>query len=264
MNSICNFIPVKRAGDLKTVHFVFETEFKKMRQPFIYPIYYMHLVTRGEGRVKILGKCFDISKGTIFFAFPGVHYEIEGSDDLTYIYISYMGLRAAELMSEMKVSPSSPVRQGFEEHISFWKDAIQRITQKNANVLTESVLLYTLSYLTEDDNADISKKGNLVESITYYIDNNYTDPELSLKKIADIFAYTDKYLSHIFKAGTGMNFSEYLTRLRIQRAIDLIGKGARDVSQIAAESGYYDSVYFAKVFKRYMQKTPDKYIKSQK
>ena len=264
MNSICNFIPVKSAGDLKTVHFVLETEFKKMRQPFIFPIYYMHLVTRGEGVLKILSRSFQISKGTLFFAFPGVPYEIEGSDDLTYIYVSYMGLRAAELMSEMNITPSLPVREGFEAHVSFWKEAIQRINQKNANVLTESVLLYTLSYLAGDDSTAPSKSSNLIENITYYIDNNYADPELSLKKIADIFAYTDKYLSHVFKEGTGMNFSEYLTRLRIQRAIDLIGRGARDVTQIAYESGYRDSVYFAKVFKRYVQKTPDKYIKSQK
>ena len=263
MNSICNFIPVKSGGDLKTVHFVLETEFKKMRQPFIYPIYYMHLVTKGEGRLTILDSCFDISQGSLFFAFPGVPYKIEGSDDFTYIYISYMGLRATELMSEMNITPSLPIRQGFESLIPFWKGAIQRITQKNANVLTESVLLYTLSFLAGDDNAVISKNTNLIENITYYIDNNYADTELSLKKIADIFAYTDKYLSHIFKEGTGMNFSEYLTRLRIQRAIDLIGKGALDVSKIAYESGYHDSVYFSKVFKRYMQKTPNEYIKAQ-
>lgn len=264
MNSICNFIPVKSGGDLKTVHFVLETEFKKMRQPFIYPIYYMHLVTKGEGILKTLNGCFNISQGSLFFAFPGVPYEIEGSDDLTYIYISYMGLRASELMAEMNIVPSLPVKQGFEAHIPFWKGAIQRITPKNANVLTESVLLYMLSYLTKDDGNIVSKNTNLIENITYYIDNNYADPELSLKKIADIFAYTDKYLSHIFKEGTGMNFSEYLTRLRIQRAIDLIGKGLRDVSRIAYESGYHDSGYFAKVFKRYMQKTPNEYIKAQK
>lgn len=264
MNSICNFIPAKKVGDLKTVHFVLETEFKKLRQPFIYPIYYMHLVTRGEGKLKMLNRCFDISQGSLFFAFPGIPYEIEGSEDLTYIYISYMGLRAAELMAEINISPASPVKQGFESHIPFWKGAIQRITQKNANVLTESVLLYMLSFLSGEDDAVISKNSNLIENITSYIDNNYSDTELSLKKIADIFAYTDKYLSHVFKEGTGVNFSEYLSRLRIQRALELIGKGARDVSQIAYESGYNDSVYFAKVFKRYMQKTPNEYIKSQK
>ena len=264
MDSICRFIPAKSGGDLKTVHFVLETEFKKMRQPFIYPIYYMHLVTKGEGKLKLLGRSFDILQGSLFFAFPGVPYEIEGSDDLTYMYISYMGLRAADLMAQIKASPSSPVIQNFEFQIPFWKNAIQRINQKNANVLTESVLLYTLSYLSGEDDEICSKSNNLIENITSYIDNNYGDPDLSLKKIADIFAYTDKYLSHVFKENTNMNFSNYLTRLRIKRALELIGEGERDISRIASESGYRDSVYFAKVFKRYLHKTPNEYIKSQK
>lgn len=263
MDSICRFIPAKSGGDLKTVHFVLETEFKKMRQPFIYPIYYMFLVTRGEGKLRVLGRSFDISQGSLYFAFPGVPYEIDGSDDLTYMYISYMGLRAADLMSQTGASPTSPVIQGFDVQIPFWKSSIQRITQKNANVLTESVLLYTLSYLSGNDDEVCLKSNNLIENITSYIDNNYGDPDLSLKKIADIFAYTDKYLSHVFKENTSMNFSEYLTRLRVKRALELIGEGERDIQKIALESGYRDSVYFAKVFKRYLHKTPNEYIKAQ-
>ena len=61
-----------------------------------------------------------------------------------------------------------------------------------------------------------------------------------------------------------MNFSEYLTRIRIQHAIDLIDKGSRDIGKISADCGYRDSVYFSKVFKRYLKKTPNQYIKSQK
>ena len=140
MDSICRFIPAKSGGDLKTVHFVLETEFKKMRQPFIFPIYYMHLITKGSGVLRALGRSYEIAQGSLFFAFPGVPYEIDGSDDLTYMYISYMGLRAADLMAQINASPSSPVVQGFERQIPFWKNAIQRINQKNANVLTESVV----------------------------------------------------------------------------------------------------------------------------
>lgn len=261
MDSICRFIPAKSGGDLKTVHFVFETEFKKMRQPFIFPIYYMHLVTRGSGKLKVLDRSFEISVGSLYFAFPGVPYEIEGGDDLTYMYISYMGLRAADLMSQMGIAPSSPVIYGFESQIQFWKSSIQRITQKNANILTESVLLNTLSYLSGGEDDGCSKSNNLIENITSYIDNNYGDPDLSLKKIADIFAYTDKYLSHVFKESTSMNFSEYLTRLRIKRALELIGEGEKEISRIALDSGYRDSVYFSKVFKRYLHKTPNEYIK---
>jgi len=262
MDSICNFIPVKNnGGDLKTVHFVYETEFKKMKQPFLYPVYYMHLVTKGEGILKLHTCEFRISEGTLFFAFPGVPYEIEGSDDLTYIYISFMGLRAKNMLEDMKITASRPTYDGFDELIPFWKRSIQRVDRKNANILTESVLLYTLSYISDGEDGLKPQSRDLLESIIGYIDNNYGDPDISLKKIADIFAYTDKYLSHLFKDSMQMNFSQYLTRLRMHRAIELIGEGERNIDSISTACGYRDTVYFAKVFKKYMKVTPYVYIK---
>ena len=219
MDSICRFIPAKSSGDLKTVHFVYETEFRKMKQPFLYPIYYMHLVTRGKAVMKLLSKSFPLEVGTVYFAFPGIPYEIEGSEDFTYMYISFMGLRAGELMSALKIDPASPTQDGFEKEIPFWKSAIQRIHQQNANLLAESVLLYTLSFVDNGSNENKQPTSNILENVISFTDNNYMDPDFSLTKIADIFSYTDKYLSHLFKVSMNMNFSQYLTRLRMQRAL---------------------------------------------
>jgi len=264
MDSICRFIPAKSGGDLKTVHFVYETEFRKMKQPFLYPIYYMHLVTRGKAVMKLLSKSFPLEVGTIYFAFPGIPYEIEGSEDFTYMYISFMGLRAGELMTELKIAPSLPIMTGFEGEIPFWKSAIQRIRQQNANILAESVLLYTLSFVDSGSDANKPHTSNILENIISFTDNNYMDPDLSLTKIADIFSYTDKYLSHLFKVTMNMNFSNYLTRLRVQHAIDLIGNGEDRIDRIAAACGYRDPAYFSKIFKRCVGKTPNLYIKAQK
>ena len=260
MKSICNFIPVKNSGELKTVHFVYETEFNKLKQPFIYPLYYMHLITKGEGVLKLPSGEYKLCVGAIFFAFPGIPFEIEGSDDLKYMYISYMGLRAQELAVDLEINLERPVLYGFEEEIVFWKKTIQRINKTNANILTESVLLYTLSYLDNNEEIIYSKSTNVLENIINYIDNNYSDTNLSLKKVADIFAYTDKYLSHLFKERMQMNFNQYLTRLRIQRSVELMTAGERNISDIAYACGYEDSVYFAKVFKKIMGCTPREYL----
>jgi len=264
MDSICRFIPAKSSGDLKTVHFVYETELRKLKQPFIYPIYYIHLVTRGTGTLTVLSRTYDLAVGTLFFAFPGVPYTLEGSDDLSYMYISFMGLRAQEWMTEWKLDATHPTIDGFAQEIPFWKSAIQRLQPKNANILTESVLLYTLSLLEIADEQTVKvKTNNVLENILSYIDHHYTDPDISLKRIADIFAYTDKYLSHVFKENMQINFSEYLTRLRIQRALELIAGGERDVAAISAACGFRDPVYFAKVFKKLMGSTPLAYGKTQ-
>lgn len=262
MGGVCNFIPAKGKDDLRVIHFVYETEFKKLRQPFIYSVYYMFLVVRGEGKLKLLGKEYSLTEGTLFFGFPGVPFEIEGNDSLTYTYISFMGLRAQELLKELGIDTLHPSRQGFEGLIDFWKNAIRRIDRRNAAILSESVLLYTLSFVkgTEEDGDENEKNYGVIEGVISYVDNNYTDPDMSLKKVADIFAYTDKYLSHIFKERMQMNFSVYLTRLRLQKALELMRNGRRDVSEIALECGFSDASYFSKVFKKSVGKTPHEYI----
>ncbi len=260
MNSICNFIPAKGTDDLKVVHFVYETEFKKLRQPFLYPIYYMYLVVRGEGKLKLLNKEYRLGMGTLFFGFPGIPFEIEGSDDFTYMYLSFMGLRAHALFKERGLDTLNPTRHGFEGEIGFWKTAIRRIDRKNASVLSESVLLYTLSFIKgADDSLENAKDYGVIEGVLDYINNHYTEPDISLKKVADIFAYTDKYLSHIFKTRMKINFSKYLTRLRVQRALELMGDGLHDVTEISNACGFRDPSYFSKVFKRMMGKTPLEY-----
>lgn len=260
MGDVCNFIPAKGKDDLKSVFFVYETEFKKLRQPFIYPINYMFLAVRGTATLKLLGREHPLKEGTLFFGFPGVPFEIEGSENFTYTYISFMGLRGQEILNELGIDTMHPVRHGFEGQIEFWKNAIRRLDRQNARILTESVLLYTLSYVKCDDGNTFNKSDAFIESIISYVDNNYTDHNISLKKVADIFAYTDKYLSHIFKERMQINFNVYLTRLRIQKALELMQNGRRDISEIAIQCGFSDAGYFSKVFKKIVGKNPKEYI----
>lgn len=103
----------------------------------------------------------------------------------------------------------------------------------------------------------------MLANIVKYIDNNYTDPDISLKKVAKIYAYTDKYLSHLFKAKMNINWSCYVSKLRIQHSIRLIGEGMTDLYELAAASGYRDTMYFSKVFKNHTGCTPRMYIVKQ-
>ena len=266
MNSICRFIPVKQNNDtLKVVHFVYEAEFHKIKQPFLNPIYYLHLVTRGEGVLYLQNKTYNLRVGTLFFGLPGVSYEIKGSEDFSYMYLSYMGTRSLSLAKELGISLARPVYYGFEEMIHFWSLCIQRVEPSNANILSESVLLFTLSYLNKDGGCVIkTKSSTILESITDYVDHNYQNPDLSLKQVAGIFSYTDKYLSHLFKENMHVNWSGYLNQLRIQHALDLMEKGWTDIGEIAIDSGYRDAMYFSKVFKRKMAVSPRAYLKKKK
>lgn len=243
--------------DIKPVHFVYETEFHKLRQPFFSEVYYMHLITKGSAVLKIGEERYPLARGDIFFAFAALLYEIEGSEDFEYMYISFMGSGAAPLLESLDITSHKPVHRVPDELIGFWQSAINRITRKNITVLTEGVLYYTLSYMGGTDKSEQVKiTDSITGRIVDYIDRNYCDPDMSLQKLASIFSYTEKYLSALIKKNLNTTFRHYLNRLRIQYALTLIESGETSVSSLSAKCGYTDPTYFGKVFKTIRGITP--------
>ncbi len=123
------------SGEIKTVKFVFETEFSKMKPPFFQPIYVMHLVTRGGGSLSVEGEKHKITKGNIFFVFPGRFFKIEGGRDLEYACISFIGDGVPELFGHIGVTVEAPVYNGFEHIIEFRLSSPRRLEQGSANIL---------------------------------------------------------------------------------------------------------------------------------
>lgn len=248
-------------GNIKTINFVYETEFKKLNQPFFRAVYYVHLVTNGSAALKIYENRYEIKTGDVFFAFPGCPYEIEGNDDFKYIYISFMGSCVGKLFETLEISIEKPVYRKFDNLLELWLSSIVRVNQLNANILTESVLLYTLSFINnKNESVELKENGEtFFELIVDYIDNHYKDPDISLGKVADVFSYTEKYVSHIFKKNMNTGFSAYLNKLRIQYALELMENTRMSVSEIAGLCGFSDALYFSKVFKKNIGMSPSDY-----
>lgn len=64
------------------------------------------------------------------------------------------------------------------------------------------------------------------------------------------------YLSRLFKAETGENFSSYLTRIRMEKAKELILKDTFKVKEVAEMVGFKNPYYFTKTFKKYYESAP--------
>ncbi len=261
--SICRFMPVKNYNsNLKTINFVYETELHTLRQPFFHHIYRLCIVKCGSGVMKTGNMSFELKEGTLWLNFAGTFSEIEATEDFKFIYISFMGTGVPEMLEAFDITEQNPVYCGYEFLVDFWESSINRITRKNMNVLTESVLLYTVSYIGDERNAEGEgkKQGSAFEKIAAFIDDSFDNSQLSLFCVANAFGYTEKYVSYLFKKNMNVNFKTYLNKLRIQHACDCILEGNRGVSEIAAMCGFSDPLYFSKTFKKHMGCTPTQYM----
>ena len=262
--SICRFIPVKRHDEgINTLNFVYETEFSKIKKPFLRSAYILHIVTSGTAVLKMGEREFPLKKGDVFFAFAAVPYEIVSDEDLRYMYITFIGMRVRGLFDELGISTNSPVYSELGHLLPFWENAIKMVVPANANILAESVLLYTLSHMCREagEKEPAEENFSAVAEIKAYVDTHYTDQTLTLKSLAQRFSYSEKYLSAMFVRDVGTAFSEYLRDLRIQRACQLMDEGVSVVAEVAAMSGFKDPLYFSKVFKCQMGRSPSEHMK---
>lgn len=99
------------------------------------------------------------------------------------------------------------------------------------------------------------RNTNLIDKAIAFIQKNY-HRDLSLEEVAQHVYLSPCYFSRLFKQLKGENFIDYLTRIRIEAAKDLLLHTDLSVTEIAARVGYRDSRYFGQVFKKQEGHTP--------
>ena len=110
----------------------------------------------------------------------------------------------------------------------------------------------------EDERYLESRNKDYVQQAEGFINENYMR-DISLSDCAGHVGISSYYLSHIFKDRTGSNFVEYLTDVRIKHAMELCADPGLTVRDIAERSGYLNTTYFCKVFKKLVGSTIGEY-----
>ena len=116
-------------------------------------------------------------------------------------------------------------------------------------------LLETISSQSEDPSVDTFSQ------LVYYVEEHLSEP-LLLKDVAAQFYLTPNYVSTLFRERLNTTYSEYLSRLRIEKAKKLLLNTSRSVEDISQFCGYTDSRYFARVFRKQLGMSPLQYRKT--
>lgn len=105
--------------------------------------------------------------------------------------------------------------------------------------------------------------GKMMPAILAFLDANYGDPDLSLTMVADTFQISVPYLSSLFKASAGVNFSNYVEDVRIEKAKGFLKNTSMSVGEIAVATGYSSTNSFSRAFRRVTGDSASEYRKNQ-
>lgn len=105
---------------------------------------------------------------------------------------------------------------------------------------------------------DEARYGLAVKDALQYI-GDHLHEAIGMKQVADHLHLNASYFSALFKEQTGVTFSDYLTRRRLQKAKELLVSTQMPIWEIAEQVGYHTTKYFIKVFKDSEGASPSQY-----
>ncbi|HWQ90640.1 MAG TPA: AraC family transcriptional regulator [Clostridia bacterium] len=108
----------------------------------------------------------------------------------------------------------------------------------------------------EFDSAPRTK--SLLEEVCVYLQNHYQF-DVTRESVARQFGVSPNYLSRVFQIEGQMTFSNYLMRVRTDRAKHLLRSYNLKLDDVAARCGYRDASYFCRVFRKLTKVTPADY-----
>ncbi|MFD0673037.1 response regulator [Cohnella sp. GCM10027633] len=142
-----------------------------------------------------------------------------------------------------------------ENEIDIYRTIVSAKTIPDMIVYTSKILVSVSSYMGRKR---LNKDDYIIQEILRILNHEYREP-ITLTYLSDRVYLSPNYLRILFKEKMEISIQEYLTRLRIGKAKELLKETRFKIHEIGEKVGYENSTYFNIVFKNYVQMTPGEY-----
>ncbi|AIQ46242.1 chemotaxis protein CheY [Paenibacillus sp. FSL R7-0273] len=114
------------------------------------------------------------------------------------------------------------------------------------------------AYAGEISRSLAGNRSGVLENIKAYIDNHYFE-NIKISMFTDKYFLSREYLMKLFKGKYGCGIHEYVQKVRMDKARDLLADPALKVQDISEMLGYKDKNYFSKAFRNYYDCSPSEF-----
>lgn len=110
----------------------------------------------------------------------------------------------------------------------------------------------------------VSEKDKFLQNVLSYVNKNMDNPQLSVESLSSHLSISRASLYNRLLEYTGMSPVDFIRSIKLDKAVNLLEKSDKTISEIAYETGFSNPNYFTKVFKAKYQLTPSEYIHTMK
>jgi AraC-like DNA-binding protein len=232
-------------------------------KPHIVSRYDVTYLIKGSARYMINGKTHELSAGDVLCLHEGLKKEaVTYPDRLMHCFSVNFQLNRFSgeqifppLLMINHIGIRDDIIRYFHEFTDTWIDHLPGYGIKSQGLLL--LILHRLLELT------VYKSTNSwdfrIEQAARYIAQNFAK-RLTVKKLAAQANLNDAYFGSLFKQETGLSINQYVAKIRIRNAENILRSGVYKVKDVAEQCGYKDMYYFYKQFKAITGLPPSKYF----
>jgi len=220
-------------------------------------------VFKGRGTLQCSGN-FELSPKTAFLVPPGMPHNELSEGSLDTLWIGLHGARLNHLdASQLYFAFNASEIFEWAERLWLTSERLPSQLGPECDGLLRCLLNTFFRILSEQTSPCLDRVDNAIRFI-----NEHHHQNLSIADIAEHIGCSEGYFFRIFKNQVGLPPLEYLTRIRLRRAINLLQQTSYSINAISRLVGFQDIYYFRRLFKQRMKMTPtafrDKHKKTNK
>lgn len=218
--------------------------------------YSLSIRVKGHAEFTLDNQKLTAKRGEIVLIPPNIVYsQYTAGEQILAVHFDSLKHFNADTISKQNVTDWDTVRSIFEQMY------ICHTEKPKGWYYKASALLYELLCIIHmETDALESKKPDSIDDAASYLDEHYTDHNLTVAALAEISGYTEAYFRRLFLSRFGITPSERINYLRIERAKRMLEAHSHTMSEIAEYIGIEDSKYFSTWFKKHTGFSPRDYL----
>ncbi len=258
--------PLQRSRELTPLYVLRYTGPRLSQACFSHPFWELCIVVRGQGSLRHApGKdsfCSTnamltediMGANTVFLIPPDLRHTEHALGVVDTIWIGLKGSRLKTLQDRQlltaKAAPLVPVAE------QLWLLAERQWDRSGAELDALTLQVFTRFMAAVEEAATPDR--DCIDLAVEYIQRHFSE-HLSVGELAGRFSYSEGYFHRCFRKRTGLTPMQFITRLRINRAMPALRKSTRSVDNIARSVGYSDPLYFTRVFRKHTGMSPSEF-----
>ena len=232
--------------------------------PFVRNHYLFHYVISGQGVLDAddeggVTRRYSLSANQGFLICPGqvTTYSADRVRPWKYTWLEFDGLRVSECLESAGLSMAQPIYnpRTLPQGEAVRDEMLHIANRPDASSLCLIGHLYlfmdglSLSSATRREARAAQLRDFYIQEAVTYMEQNY-QRELTVEEIADVCRQNRSYFSKLFRENMGCPPQEFLIRLRLSKAADLMKTSGDSIGNIAASCGYVNQLHFSRAFRK--------------